>query len=156
IIWAATRAGVYRFVNERWEALGRLHGLPDGAAGTIYVDSRGNVWAGTSSGVFRLEPEQEQFHRIDDSLGPVTSLSESRDGSLWATDPHIGFRMVGRKGRLESAPSSARHGAGQTLLHDRSGNLWVGTLGDGLWLIPNDGTGNSSVKSLGTHDGLFN
>lgn len=156
IVWAGTRHGIYRLVDDRWEEIGPQHGLTEDAAATVYMNRAGTLWAATSGGVFRWEPEQDKFRFIDKPLSRLPSFSESPDGNMWSTDPLVGFRVLARREQAESSTRSVRQGVGHTLLHDRLGNLWVGTLGRGLWFVRNHGTRHASVEVIARHNGLSN
>ena len=93
------------------------------------VDRRGQLFVGTNRGMFRLIEETDTFERI--AAGYTWGISEDASGGVWITDIVAGFR------RLAEPPSPPRplEGAGYRLMHDRQGNLWVATLGEGLWRV---------------------
>jgi signal transduction histidine kinase len=134
-IWAAGASGLYHFAGDRWEKLGPEHGLPAAAITGAYVDSSGTLWIGTAAGLFwRPEATEERFQEIERSNDPLRGLSFSEDstGRIWTNDPVVGYRKLGDESPPEGAGESGR---GYRLLHDRDGNLWVGTIGQGLWRV---------------------
>lgn len=133
-IWASTATGLYRFVSEHWERVGAKDGLPDGGAVNAFIDRRGGLWVSTSEGLYRRErPTDGQFQLVEPSYDPqrTLSLSEDSGGRVWTTDSLIGFRALGAGPALRGREA----GRGYRLLHDRDGNLWVATIGQGLWRV---------------------
>ncbi len=69
-IWLATGTGVHRFREDAWLANTTEDGLPSNITNTVYQDSRGAVWVGTSRGAALYHPEA-------DPDPPKTYISES-------------------------------------------------------------------------------
>ena len=132
-IWTGTNTGVFRLRQDRWEAVGPSLGLPTDRVDSFYVDKPGALFVGTAAGVFRRQPKTRTFQRVDspDDAPPVfRGFGEDRSGRIWVTDPVVGFRVLGDR----KTPARER-GRGNTLLHDRDGNLWVTTMGEGIWRV---------------------
>ena len=134
-VWVAGSGGLFRLKQDRWEKLGAANGLPEEGATSAYVDSSHMLWIGTAAGLYwRPEATEEKFQEIEPSDDPVRvlSISEDRTGRIWMSDPLLGFRTVGYR------PIPARNteaGRGYRVLHDRVGDLWVATIGQGLWRV---------------------
>ena len=138
-LWVGNRSGLFSFDNHRWQAWPAERGLPDGAVLTVYVDHADAVWVGTATGLYRRAAGERRFEAVEIVAGapPISSGTTGvRDvvadahGIVWMTDPRVGFRLVDRHG----APAKpADTGRGNRLLVDRRGNLWIGTMGQGLW-----------------------
>ena len=134
-IWVAGGNGLFRFENDQWQRIGSAQGLPEVAATNVYVDSSDTIWVGTAAGLYwRPEPTDDKFQQIDPASDQVRTLSLSEDatGRLWTSDPLVGFRALGYRTTPTTGPEAGR---GYRLLHDRTGNLWVGTIGQGLWRV---------------------
>jgi signal transduction histidine kinase/sugar lactone lactonase YvrE len=130
--WASAATGLYHLEQSRWVHAGTADGLPQEGAVNAFVDRAGALWVSTLEGLYRRDKASSgPFQRVEPSFDPqrTVSLSEGPDGRLWATDSLVGFREVGLK------PDARGHegGRGFRLLHDRDGNLWVATIGQGLW-----------------------
>jgi signal transduction histidine kinase len=137
-IWIAATGGLFHYANDRWERLGESEGVPDSGFLNAYVDTTGTIWVGTENGFYwRPESDDQRFQQIEAATGLVRSLSISEDpkGRIWANDPVAGFRPLGER----VTPHGAQSGRGYRLLHDRDGNLWVATIGQGLWRVRNAG-----------------
>ncbi len=115
----------------------------------IYEDTSGLLWFGTLAGVNKYERRREQFTTYRRRPGPEPTLSgnriwpilEDRAGDLWVGTFENGLNRfdgaaTGRERRpivhYRPDPSDAGslpHGTVASLYEDRSGTLWVGTLG---------------------------
>ena len=71
-IWIASGTGVHRVRNGEWLDNGEADGLPTDAAYTVFVDRDGGVWAGTTVGLSRYQPE-------NDRDAPITVIPASRN-----------------------------------------------------------------------------
>lgn len=130
---AGNAQGLFGFVGERWEKLSGHKGLPEGAVYEAYADHHGNLFVGTATGIFRRAAGSDHFASVASELdGIPRSITEDSSGRLYVTDAIRGVREVGGR---ESTAATSQRGRGRRLLHDQRGNLWVGTLGQGLWRI---------------------
>jgi signal transduction histidine kinase/sugar lactone lactonase YvrE len=131
-LWASAASGLFRLDNDQWTRLGPKDGLPDDGPASAYIDRSGALWVSTPEGLFRRpQASSGAFTQIEPSSDPQRTLSFSEDteGRVWATDPVVGFRPLAARVSLGGADA----GRGYRLLHDRDGNLWVATIGQGLW-----------------------
>ncbi len=132
-IWAGTNTGLFRLRGDRWETIHAAQGLPPARVDSLYVDKPGDLLVGTGAGVFRKPSHAATFQQVDspdDAPPPFRGFSEDQSGRIWVTDPVGGFRVLGDR----KTPARARV-RGNTLLHDRDGNLWVTTMGEGIWRV---------------------
>jgi signal transduction histidine kinase len=129
-LWAGSQNGLYRLVANRWERF--EEGVPATAVYAAYVDRGGGFLVGTAKGTFRRNPGQHRFEQVGTFSEAVEDISEDRFGTLWVSDQIVGFRELQDRGMSTRSTESARGGP---LLHDRRGNLWVGTFGRGLWRV---------------------
>ncbi|MGD8555613.1 MAG: two-component regulator propeller domain-containing protein, partial [Anaerolineales bacterium] len=95
---------------------------------SVYVDSRGTLWAGTEQGLERYDPAIDDFIRLG---GPVVMwMHEGPSGRLW---------LAAKDGLYEYDRGFERfdfihggHAEKIMVVEDRQGIIWVGTSGDGL------------------------
>lgn len=147
-VWAATTDGLYLLRGNTWVQWTGPD-LPQGPIHSAHVDHRGHLFVSTSRGIFERASD-EPFHEVtvtpsaglriqQSSLGVVgdvvRSISVDASNRLWLTDPAVGFKGVHQRS-IVAQP--AEKGRGARLLHDRAGNLWVGTWGQGLWRVKID------------------
>jgi ligand-binding sensor domain-containing protein/two-component sensor histidine kinase len=155
-IWAGTIQGLFRRLGEAWRKVGREDGLGEGSVLAIHEDRQKRLWVATLNGVFRKEPGDDRFEQVDVitvSSNVWQSFSEDATGTVWISDFNEGFRIPGRAApRLEHRPS---RGWGVELLHDRRGNFWIGTQGQGLWRVRNgQGKASASVEVISVDEGI--
>jgi signal transduction histidine kinase/ligand-binding sensor domain-containing protein len=113
------------------------------------VSRDGALWVATRWGVFRRRDPASQFEHLSSDY--VWGLSQSASGDIWTTDIAAGFRRLGDG----QAPDIEDEGAGHRLMHDRRGNLWVATFGEGLWRVrEHDEADRIFVERAGRRTGL--
>jgi ligand-binding sensor domain-containing protein len=130
-MWAATRQSTHQLSGDRWVRTQLVDDDGEGAVLLVQAAPDGRIFVATESAVFARDARGESFHRLEESEEPVEGLSVGPDGSLWRTAGTVGARRVGER----PSPAPWVRGHGNALLHDRHGNLWVGTAGEGVWLV---------------------
>jgi ligand-binding sensor domain-containing protein/signal transduction histidine kinase len=137
-IWMGTGgSGAIRFDGTNFSSFGLAEGLANQHVCALFEDSRTNLWAGTSGGLFRWEAG-----RFVPMAGPpemsvwVKALFEDHRGRLWIGT--LGGLICYEQGRLEVYHLRRDKGYCdiRCLAEDSSGNLWVGTIGQGLFYLP--------------------
>ena len=155
-IWAGTIQGLFRRQGDGWHKFGQQDGLGEGSVTAIHEDRQRRVWVATLTGVFRKDPGHDRFEQIDVitvSSNVWQGFSEDAAGTVWISDFSEGFRVPGTTAR--PAAGKPRRGWGVELLHDRRGNLWVGTQGQGLWRVrERDSQTRESVDVITVDDGI--
>ena len=107
----------------------------------VRVGRAGTLRVGTPRSGLQERDLQGVFHAVGPQNVPVAGISENLDGSLWVTHPITGFRAAENL----RAASGGPEGRGFFLFHDSKAQLWVGTLGQGLWRV-RDTTGSRPVS----------
>jgi signal transduction histidine kinase/ligand-binding sensor domain-containing protein len=136
-VWAGGYAG----------AIGRLCAIESGSVqcygddgrlglwvASLYEDSRGNLWAGAQTGLWRWKPGPPKLYPMPYPLLGTSSqtLNESDDGALLiATEGGI-RRLVDGKDEAYSLPGTPQRFKALRMLRDRNGGLWIGTTDRGL------------------------
>lgn len=133
-VWVGSRGGVYRLAEGQepgWVPINPYPGA--GVRVSHLVAESGRLWAGTSVGLFVLDPAaaRPEWRQVTDS--PVVMLYADRDGNLWvgALD---GLRRMQAEREIEFV---ARGAAGSLIeyrsaFEDREGNLWLGSRAEGV------------------------
>jgi len=174
-LWIATEAnGLSRWSYEtgRFDRYGHDPDDPNSLGGDqiigVAVDRSGVVWAGTQfDGLSRFDPETGQWTRYrhdpddPDSLGfdHVHAIYEDGSGVLWIGTWGGGLDRLVEKAPGEGIfthnrhdpedPSSLSNNYVVSIYQDRSGTLWVATLGGGLNQLLPDSAGDSGPEMAG-------
>ncbi len=114
----------------------------------LYVDSQGDIWIGSQSGLSKYNPDCDCFHHypsvIDDiTLISVRSITEDKNNNIWFSIRNGGIFQYERESDSITRflhKSSDSFTKINVLLVDQFNNLWIGT-GAGL-LRYNIDTGN--------------
>jgi ligand-binding sensor domain-containing protein len=116
---------------------------------SVFQDSKGNIWIGTSLGFARYSGEDITLYTELDGapIPPVTSIAEDKDGNLWIG---AGGQLLKMKdGRLSKDASWKRAFEIKTIYRDPKGRMWVAPDGDGLFRYE-----DGRVTVYRTQDGL--
>jgi signal transduction histidine kinase/ligand-binding sensor domain-containing protein len=126
----------------------------DGSLGdgvwALHEGRDGRLWAATGSGLWRWSPAPAQLFAPPSPLsGSFQVLAEGTDGAILVATRDGVSRLV--DGRFEAEPSISRQvsSAGDRLLRDRDGGLWIGTDDRGLVHVHGERT-----DGFGRSDGL--
>lgn len=132
--------------------------LPSNTVLSFFEDSENNFWIGTQAGMLRLT-------RSPVSIVPFPTPSDSdfgtiyldRDGSFWAASAQL---FHGKDGAVVSERLPGGYGVHvRNVFRDRSGALWLGTDGSGLFQIAGRKTAHFSTLNtfiraiVQAHDG---
>ncbi len=103
----------------------------------IVEDRYGTLWVGTSSGLYRFDPQAGTFEALD-TPSLVLSIYEDHQGQLWASTAEglaLVDRATGAVRLFQHDPADPTSLSGNTvsaIAEDAEGTLWVGTLNAGL------------------------
>jgi ligand-binding sensor domain-containing protein/signal transduction histidine kinase len=102
-------------------------------AGSLYEDSRGNLWVAAASGLWRWKPGPPSAYPLPNPLGgSLQVLAEGASGALVVvTRPGIAQVSTERVEALP-IPSLPPNLRATDVLRDREGSLWIGTLDAGI------------------------
>jgi signal transduction histidine kinase/ligand-binding sensor domain-containing protein/DNA-binding response OmpR family regulator len=143
-------------VRKKIESLSDKKVFPYKTVRCIAEDKYGNIWMGTPSGLVVYKRLESKFYLIDHpkleiSGKSIFSLLQDSDENLWV-GVHGGglfkfdLKQV-QKGSLENMQVEHIRNLGeydissktiQSIYEDKSKNLWVGTYGDGVYLISHE------------------
>jgi len=141
ILWAATHSGLFRlrdgdFEAIRWDdRMPSICGLAEDAGGTLWVRGRrGWGW---------VEGDHVTTERLGESgeCGHTEVRAASDDRGLWRL--HADTLLLDEQVILEADATLT------SLLPDRTGGVWVGTLGDGLYRVR-----PTALSAVGVAEGL--
>ncbi|MGC3944662.1 MAG: two-component regulator propeller domain-containing protein [Chryseolinea sp.] len=162
-LWIGTQNGglnVYKVSNgqlgERIEILSDQKHLPSANVRTIVEDKYTNVWIGTSKGITVYLRQQNKFYTFNDPSFEVSgkgifSLLVDSNDNLWIGTQGSGLYQLDLRQLATRQPDDfifTRHThladydiskrTIQCFYEDSNKNLWIGTFGDGLYMISHE------------------
>lgn len=153
-LWIGTDLGLDRLQNGKFTVYGAGGGLTSNSIRAVHEDRNGALWVGSEAGLDVLKngqfsPFRLKFLGSEKEQKPITAIEEGRDGSLW-----IGL-FGGGLVRIQDGRQTAfttheglTNDYVHSILQDRDGNLWVGTVGGLSRFTENE------FSSYTTKDGL--
>lgn len=103
----------------------------------IHQDNGGNLWLGDREGMYRFDVEEKQFTHYplnDLSVGVVNEIHVDQLGQCWVRKGHEVFLISVSKLKDEQETEAQWICSnGRTLYEDRSGIVWIGTIGFGVY-----------------------
>ncbi|RPI55386.1 MAG: hypothetical protein EHM55_08010 [Acidobacteria bacterium] len=152
-IWVAGQSGVARFDGTRWQRLGRNEGLPERAGQRLHEDTNGDIWIGTSVGLYRRVPDETRFEPVPGVSFAIEDLAQDAAGNIVVPHPTKLFSVVSGS---TPAPDDddLKRSHGTRLLLDYQKQLWVGTRGQGLVRLRPGSNSRIFFDRLTTEHGL--
>ncbi|MBB5342424.1 sensor histidine kinase [Tunturibacter empetritectus] len=148
-LWLRTGTSITVLQNGQNHTLPIGRDLPAARIQSSLVDSQGQLWIGTSKGLFTLDKINSHPQPVPAfSSDSILSLMQDEEGNLWVGTETSGLQILRRKNfraipALSDLPVTA-------ITQASDGALWAGTSSDGLdrWQAGN-------VQHLSTHTGLL-
>ncbi len=141
-----TRGPLCRVAGNDLHCYGAADGIPFRYAQPLVRDSQDNLWIGSSLGLCRWKPGSvstylpESLKRAN-GLSGVSSIAPDADGTVWVgiqkSGPHLGLEQL-VNGVWKGYVVPGMDGTAleiSALMRDRDGELWVGTINDGIFKI---------------------
>jgi signal transduction histidine kinase/ligand-binding sensor domain-containing protein/CheY-like chemotaxis protein/AraC-like DNA-binding protein len=150
-----TAVGLDRFDpnKEQFEAVFRADDRSKkriGFVGTLFKDSRGNIWVGSQSGLMQYDSHLHTLRRV--ALSPaelghagyiesVPAISEDKKHVLWFGNGNSIVRYDPVAGHMLPLPEALlvnpyfNKSRISSIKHDSAGNVWIGTERDGLLVL---------------------
>jgi len=94
-----------------------------------------SIWIGSNKGVISLQLEQQSWHKISDEASmqfSIRAILKRHDGTFLFGGKNGLLQYDDKQQKLEPVKSFTNHYA-YTLTEDQDNNIWVGTVGDGLF-----------------------
>lgn len=120
----------------------------------LCIDSRNEIWCGTKAGILFFNPETYQFRSHPDieaafeNCSFIRAICRDSHDNMWVGFGNGGLFRCGVDGAVQAVTdSTGRYFEACTAVsEDRSGFIWVGTAGDGLYRISDSGSGVFQMK----------
>ena len=135
-IWAGSANGLIRLENNRWKEVGSEWNFPGPVARAIYLDRAGTLWVATKDSIVFLPKGAGTFQSTGIHVGVVPQIVEAPNGKLWMAEASRSVRPVPLHTTLAPSDETEVRVGSQRILFSREGDLWIPTLGDGLFRVP--------------------
>ncbi len=170
-LWFCTAEGISRFDGYAFTKFTVADGLPNRFVEDFIETKSGVIYLATDNGLARLNPngissstENPLFTAFlpdNPKAAKILTLYEDKDNQVWVgtadglyklteAEGQIAFELVPLGEPLGGADADSNAIFINTILKDRQGTLWIGTMGSGLFRLSRDG----KMRRLTMSDGL--
>jgi len=148
VLWVGSiGAGLLRYQDGRFIPVAAPGILPSGTVLSIFEDREQNMWIGLQTGLLRLSPTAMMTFSLPDTANAdFSTVYPDRDGSLWVAGTHL-YRIDPDRKHAQlnrELPEGIRV---RNVFRDRSGSLWMGTEGYGLYRLEGESLVHYSKQS---------
>ena len=159
-LWLGTEgAGLIKFYDGRTQTYTTTNGLPSDSISRLITDNTGRIWYVSCNQLGRVEGESCQLVPVPGLAADVIQeIAPARDGGLWlalGNTPLTGTRIIKIKTDLTVVetpacpwPQSSERSRTGALFEDKTGNLWCGTLGNGVFICAPGGIWQKLSRDL--------
>jgi ligand-binding sensor domain-containing protein/signal transduction histidine kinase len=130
--------GLYRYTNGRFFRWTSVDLLPSSAVLSLFADAQQQVWIGTQGGMVRLSKTPVSVLSLSrDSDNGSGTIFADPDGTVWVVSSGVFVIRdgVARPYKFPMLPDVAL----RTVFRDRSGELWLGSDGSGVYRLTHTG-----------------
>jgi ligand-binding sensor domain-containing protein/signal transduction histidine kinase len=151
-LWVSTANELLRFRAKTQEQVGAAVVLPGSFLSGPLEDKNGSIWFTTENRVLRFDSGNAQ--------GPVEIakgkfwLSENADGNIWLTDSKGYTQPINEAQIISGSGGEIKSLDIHTVLRDGEGNIWIGTLGQGLARLRSGFRDGTKMEKYSQTDGL--
>jgi ligand-binding sensor domain-containing protein len=141
-IWCGTSGGLTRIDGKSFTSFGEQHGLISSGVWSMAVDASGVIWIGTINGAYRFDgrtfspfplPEAQPDSTRGMTSGKfVHCITVDRKGRVWFGTNGGAYIYDGKTLTNISERDGLPNNAVSSILEDKSGNIWFGTVHGGI------------------------
>ena len=129
--------GLIRYAEGRFTRVTAPDNPPSSTVLALFNDNEQNIWAGMQTGLLRLSRAAiNTFPLTDAANADFGTVYSDRDGSLWVASTHL-YRINAKRDGSQLVPPPSPGVRVRTVMRDRTGALWIGTEGDGVFRSQN-------------------
>jgi ligand-binding sensor domain-containing protein len=141
-IWCGTTGGITRIDGKSFTSYGEKDGLIGRRVGCMAVDASGVIWIGTAEGVCRFDgkafspfalPEAQPDPTRGVTSGTIVNcITVDRKGRVWFGTNGGAYIYDGKTLTNISERDGLPNNSVTSILEDKSGNIWFGTVHGGI------------------------
>lgn len=164
MLWVGTGGQGIRVYNQK-EGLNKPHlslnskiqKIDNGFIEVIFEDNNSNIWIGTREGLILYQRKQNEFIYISGTYNPhglsgniILDIQQDKEGNILIGTQEGGLNIISQDQLNTSNPLSFNfqrvtygnedynlsYRSVQSIFQDKDKNIWIGTYGNGLNLIP--------------------
>lgn len=134
VLWIGTIGdGLLRYSDGRFIHVTAPDNPPSSTVLAIFNDSEQNIWTGMQTGLLRMSPAaMSTFPLPETANADFGTVYADPDGSLWVAGTYL-YRINAKRDHPELVPAPAPGIRVRSVFRDRTGALWIGTEGDGVF-----------------------
>ena len=144
----------YGKVNYHFQHYTIEEGLPQNTVHDIIKDSDGWMWFATGNGLARFDGYRfDVYHKPDLPSNLVNAVVESNDNSIWiGTSQGLAYfdKISEKIYSFDLGKKDNKYLHITSLFVDEKENIWVGTLGEGLFIISKNSDEGYDISNLTT------
>jgi len=160
-VWVATLYGLARLEGSNWHIVGPHGRYPEEHPDSVFVDSRGTVWANTRVGLMFLPKGQEKLQVADPFVFENVDIEEAPNGTVWMAASNGSVRAITTRNGKYKANGASIDVNSDGIYVAKDGALWISTIGKGLLRVPypdslvgHHSPSDPAVQSFSERDGL--
>jgi len=166
-MWLGTRNRLNRYdgiTNKVFDCFDPVLNKRNNNISSLFEDKNKHLWVGTDKGIYIYDPVYEKFTYFDNKTSTnieitdwVADIQSDLDNNIWIVIPKEGlFRYHIQSDELfhyaiGNLETPNQGGNPQSMFIEKSGMVWVGTNGNGVYLY--DKASDSFLQFLGDKDG---
>lgn len=143
-IWLATSNGLNRYsgydVKQYHPSDVDPNSLPSGYIQSLFVDSDGQLWVGTHSGLALYQPETDSFKVFNKENSVIktdliTAITESKNGDILFADRKFLYRYSKQRSQISVLTQVFKEESFIKVIFEEANRIWVGSNKFGAKLI---------------------
>lgn len=148
-VWVGTRGLLlthYRFdeggqLGEREVRLSPVSDASSEEIGALVARRDGSLWVGTTAGrLLTLDPRTADVRTVTSVAGSIQAIHEGPSGTLWVGSADGALWRLDETDQTLASASMSLHELVLSILETPAGEVWAGTLGGGLLVVPVGGS----------------
>lgn len=142
-IWFGTSNGLSVFNGKKFKNYKAAQGLSSKKIYALNEDKKGNIWIGTKEGLSVLYIEKDSIYNYHEIVGlsrNIRYIYNEDDVAIWfcSSDGLFRYDIKTHTAEKFDVSNGLPDNSTMNIVKDKTGKLWVGTLGGGLSYLKDD------------------